>query len=433
MPEKPLLSSRPTRIFKNFGLLLSGRVGAAIMTVVTMGLMTRTLGVERFGLVVLVHTYILIINGFCSTKAFEAIVKFGLQAKLRKDTTGLINLLNCSLLVDQIFAIVSCGLAILIAPFIASALEVDATFIAWVNTYALVLLFTGTSTAKGVLRLYDRFADLGLQLALGPLLRLLLAVLAWWQGWAEIGFLFAWAMGFLLENLVLHWQSWRQLRREGLITRKRDAKFPELNQQHEKIGSFVGVTYIQGTLDLLPKQIATLLSGLFLGASAAGLFRVAKEVATVVSKPALLLRQAVFTDLSRLWETNDPNFMRVAMKTAWVSGLAGLGLMLLMIPFGRDVLQLLFGAEYIPAHEVMLVLLGAASIELATSSLHMAVYAMNKATKIVLVNVLATLLYLGCFAIFAPIYGLSVAGWAALLMATISLCGAYILVKNKAV
>ena len=66
----------------------------------------------------------------------------------------------------------------------------------------------------------------------------------------------------------------------------------------------------------------------------------------------------------------------------------------------------------------------AASMELATSSLHMAAYAMNKAVTIVVINVIATLVYLTAFALLTPVYGLIATGWAACLMAGIALLGA---------
>lgn len=427
MPDAPL---RSTRILKNFGLLLSGRIGAALMTVLALSIMARELGVASFGLVILVHTFILIMNGFCSTKAFEAIVRFGLQAKLRDDQSALLNLISCSLLADLLFALISCALAIALAPVIGSWLMADEQFSSWVSVYALVLLFTGTSTAKGVLRLYDRFATLGIQLAMGPLVRLLLVLVSWQAGLQEPGFLVAWAGGFLVENLILHWQCRKQLRQEGLHPQLRQVNFRVLASDNNGFWPFVGVTYVQGTLDLLPKQIATLLSGLFLGTSAAGLFRVAREIATVVSRPALLLREATFTDLSHLWETRDPTFMRVTRKAAMLSGLIGSVLLLLMWPFGDAVLRLLFGLEYISAHTLLLVLLGAATLELSTSSLHMAAYAMGKATKVVIINVIATLLYLGCFAGLTPQYGLIATGWAAVSMALFSFLGVGLLVQQ---
>lgn len=422
-PLKPSTEFSP-RVFKNFGLLLGGRVGAAIFTIIALAIMARELGVETFGLVILVHTYVLIVNGIFSTKAFEAIVKYGLPAHLQGKAGVLKNLFSSSYAADVITAVVSCVAAIVLAPWIGGLLGSDEQFTNWMQFYGLVLLFAGTSTAKGILRLYDRFAALGLQLGLGPLSRCVAVVIAWQLGLGATGFLAAWGLGYVVENLILHYQAWRQVRIELTEPRWVRPRVHALAQRHEGFWPFVGVTYVQGTLDLLPKQIATLLSGLFLGTAAAGLFRVAREIATIVSKPALLLRQAIFTDLTRLWEDRDPRFKTVPVKTALLTGAIGVLLALLAIPFGSQVLLLMFGDGYQQAHGVLVVLLLAASMELATSSLHMAAYAMNRAVTVVVINVIATLVYLTAFALFTPVYGLIATGWAACLMAGIALLGA---------
>ncbi len=427
MPTPSPQNSSPEyspRVLKNFGLLLGGRVGAAVFTVMALAIMARELGVETFGLVILVHTYVLIVNGIFSTKAFEAIVKYGLPAHLQGNTEVLKNLFSSSYAADVLTAVISCVAAIALAPWIGGLLGSDQQFANWMQFYGLVLLFAGTSTAKGILRLYDRFAALGLQLGLGPLARFLAVVIAWQLEWGATGFLVAWGLGYIIENLILHYQAWRQVSIKLTQPRWVRPQPQVLAVQHQGFWPFVGVTYVQGTLDLLPKQIATLLSGLFLGTAAAGLFRVAREIATIVSKPALLLRQAIFTDLTRLWEDRDPRFKAVPIKTALLTGAIGVLLALLAIPFGSQVLLLMFGDGYQQAHGVLVVLLLAASMELATSSLHMAAYAMNKAVTVVVINVIATLVYLTAFALLTPVYGLIATGWAACLMAGIALLGA---------
>ncbi len=411
------------RVFKNFGLLLGGRVGAALFTVVALAIMARELGVEAFGLVILVHTYVLIINGIFSTKAFEAIVKYGLPAHLNNDQASLKNLFSASYCADVLTAVISCLMAILLAPWVAEWLDSDQQFANWMQVYGLVLLATGTSTAKGILRLYNKFAALGFQLGMGPLVRCVLVVAAWLTEGGPVSYLAAWGVGYLVENLMLHWQAWMQVSQQLQAPRWHKPQISRLARRHPGFWPFVGVTYVQGTLDLLPKQLATMLSGIFLGTSAAGLFRVAREIATIVSKPALLLRQAVFTDLTHLWETRDPRFKTLPVKTALITGSVGLLLALLAIPFGQAVL-LLFGDGYQQAHWLLVVLLAAASMELAASSLHMSAYAMNKAVSIVLINLFATGVYLAAFAWLTPLYGLIATGWAACLMAAIALLGA---------
>lgn len=434
MADNPALNpsnNKSTRIFKNFGLLLGGRAGAAIFNVVAIAIMARVLGTANFGLVILVHTYIFIINGIISTKSFEAIVRYGLPARMNDDQSALKNLFSSSFSMDVIAAVLSYFVAIIAAPTIGHLLASDGAFTQWMPWYALVLLAAGTSTAKGVLRLYDRFGSLGIQLGFGPFIRCIGVLIAWWMEADVAGFLIAWGAGYVAENLLLHCLAYRELRLQLKGSMWQRPHLAKLIHEHNDFWHFMRVTYLQGVLDLLPKQVATMLAGIFLGTSAAGLFRIARELATVVSKPALLLRQAVFTDLTRLWTQQDPSFRSITFKTAALSGGAGMVLALLAIPFGGLLLGLLFGEEYIPAHSLLVLLLISASLELATSSLHMAAYAMNKAGRIVIINVTAMLIYLASFSSLTPIFGLIATGWAACATASVALIGAYFLVYRS--
>ncbi len=77
------------RALTNFGRLLRGRGVGAVCAVAATALMANALPPAEFGLVVLLHTYVLVIRGLLNFRTFEAIVRYGIPLQVAGDTARL--------------------------------------------------------------------------------------------------------------------------------------------------------------------------------------------------------------------------------------------------------------------------------------------------------------------------------------------------------
>ena len=68
---------RKSKVWQNFGQLVSGRLVSAVLTLLATACMARALGPEEFGLIVLMHTYVLAVRAFFNLKPAETFVRFG--------------------------------------------------------------------------------------------------------------------------------------------------------------------------------------------------------------------------------------------------------------------------------------------------------------------------------------------------------------------
>ena len=75
--QAPVEPSASKRVLKNFGIVLRGRGIAAVFTLAATALMAHALSAIEFGLVILLHTYVLAVRGFLNFRTYEAIVRFG--------------------------------------------------------------------------------------------------------------------------------------------------------------------------------------------------------------------------------------------------------------------------------------------------------------------------------------------------------------------
>ena len=138
------------RVLGNFWILIRGRGAAAIMAFGATALMARALGPVEFGLVILMHTFVLLIRALLDFGSMDAIVRYGVPAHDASDHYALGKLIKVCRRIDYQASITSAILALLVAPFAGPAIGMDSKHVMLLMAYSLVLLTTSTGTATSI-------------------------------------------------------------------------------------------------------------------------------------------------------------------------------------------------------------------------------------------------------------------------------------------
>lgn len=417
------------RVFANFRLLAAGRVLSALFNLGALTVMARALPLDAFGTVVLVHMYVLTIRGLVNLKPFLAVVRWGVPALDHSRHEELERLLGLSRFIDWCTAALGAALAMIAAPAAGVLLGWSDAVVGYAVGFGAVLILCGTGTATGFLRLANRFDVLAWQILVGPSIRLVAALGGWWSG-AGIGyFIAAWALSLAAEYVYLTVVGAREYRRQGL----RPAPFARRSAAaFHGLGRFLRVVWVQTVLDMVPHRFATLMVGVALGTDSAGLFRAARDFSTVVARPAALLRQVVFPDLTRLWSSDRAAFRQVVTQVCVVSGLVGLVLAVISLLAGGRLMEALFGAPFAAAGPLLTWLLLAAAMELAGAVLRPAGYAMDLASVLLWLQVFSTAVLLLAFHPLQASFGLTGSGVAVAAASLVLTLGMAIAVARRA-
>jgi O-antigen/teichoic acid export membrane protein len=408
------------RILRNFGALLRGRGIAAVLSVAATGLMANALSAREFGLVILLHTYVVVVRGLLNFRTFEAVVRFGVPHVEEGRRDELCSLLRATQVVDTAAALAAFVIAAAAAPAAAHFLHWDSDMTGWAVLYSAVALATANGTSNGILRIYDRFDALSVQYTVGPALRLALVGAAWLLDAPMPVFIAAWGSAFAVGHVYMLVRGVVELRAQtgsGLWSGFRPG---ELRRRDRSFWRFLGVVYWQTNIDILPKHVSTLLAGALLGPAAAGLFRLAREFSTVLTQPGVMLRDVLFPDLTRSFHAGDGRFRVTAFRTAVLAGGIGLAFMLLSLFIGPPILGLV-GDEYVAASALLSLLLLAASFDLSAASLRAAAYAMGRAGAVLRIHVVSISVYVAAFFLLTKLAGLTGPGYAAILSSLLAL------------
>ena len=419
------------RVLANFWILIRGRGAAAIMAFGATALMARSLGPAEFGMVILMQTYVLLIRALFDFGSVDAMVRFGVPAHDISDKHSLGRLIKLCRRIDKQASIAATLLAFILAPFAGPSMGLNNLQVMILMGYSLVLVTSRTGTAAGILRLYDRFDILGKQMTIAPTIRFLGVAIAWWLNASILVFAVIWASAYAAENVYMLWHARHKynthIKQELAGARFKDAKLSDFNG----LQNFLWVSYWQSNLDVLPKHITTVLVGYLLGPAEAGLLRLARELSSVLAKPAILIRQVIFVDLTRNWNQGNQAFDVIAYRTALFGGVLGLLFVVTSYFFGEPLLATLLGQQFVAAESVLTLMLLAATLDLSSSSLRSALYAMGYAAKVMRLYVVSTSIYLILFIVLTSQFGLIGAGVAASIAAALPLIVMLVIIRGN--
>ncbi len=365
------------RILGNVAWLIGGKGFGAVCSIVYLGILARSLGVENFGLFSMIFATGQAIVELSKFQTWQMVVRFGMPALSRDDWDGFGRLAVAAGFIDFLGALLGCLMGWVAVYYLGQALDLDQRYTNVAFGFICALAFARASAPIGVLRALDRF-DVAVAVgAITPLSRLIAAIVIWSVGATVELFLIAWAV---LELIVaaLHWFFAQRLARRSV--RLRHLKhFRRTMSEHEGIFRFLGVVYLSTSVWGLIQQGPLLAVGYLLGASAAGVYRIADQLAKGLGKLATLMAQALYPEMNRqAREAGAEAFGRLLRRINVNVIVAGAALVLLSMLLGDTILVLIGGEAYGIGGPVLVPLVLAASFELASVSYEAVLHAYGK-------------------------------------------------------
>ena len=357
----------PQRVGRNAGLMGAAKVAGGLVALGAVAVAARALPPEALGLVVLLHALLVFLTEVATFESWLLVVREGSLALAAGDEARLGRTLRFAVALDLAAALaafaVACVIGVLATRPGAPLASLGA---ASVVGYLTLVLLRQVSASQGVLRLFDRYDLLALASLTQPVFRLVGGLLAAASGAGVAGFLLAWFAAAAAAALVTFGLALWALRRRGLL---RVLKGPiSLREPVPGAWRFVGAANVASGLDAATRQLPLLLAGLVGGAAAAGLFKIAQEVSSVLGKASQVADRVVFPALAGFEAVGEPGAARdLTSRFALAFVLVGAVLTLIMLLVGAPVLTLLFGEPYAVAARPAAVLVLAATLSAAAA------------------------------------------------------------------
>jgi len=400
------------RILKNMGFLFGGKTSAVLIGLVVLAIAARALTVQELGALLLLHAFITLMTGIASFKSWEALIQFGARSVEAGDIPRFHRLLRFSIGLDIAAAIVAAISSVAVLLVIRSILGLPDEVMGVAIAYCLISATNLRSSPLGVLRLYDRFDLISLHDQAVPIVRLIGASLGLILGGGLTWFILVWLAAAVAKNIVMPSLALRELSRRGAFQGLFSSR-PTLKASEPGIWRYVWMSNIDATIDLVDKQMPTLLAGGLLGPAFAALFKIARDISDVLGKGAGLLNQVLYPELVRLMMTGKT--ARAVRVIAYSSlYLLGIGIILaaLVSIFGPSLLAAALNDSYQGVAPIATMLIVAAALMGAAAPIYSGLYALGNPGRAALSRVITVSLTILLFVTLSQMMGESGPGWA---------------------
>lgn len=394
------------RIFKNAALMLTGRVATGVFSLGTLSLAAHGLGVEQFGILILIQTYVLVITALTTFQSWQAVIRYGATCLEGNNTPALQTLVKFTTLLDVVGVIVGSLVGYFAAPYIGPYVGWNEQVISYAQPFSFLILFTIVATPTGLLRLYDRFDLLAIHTVVTPALRFVGVGIATFMSAPFWAFLLSYFVAGAIGGVVLLYLGWREIYRDGRL-KGMSFSYKGLTAPHGGIWKFSIFSNLHSSLQVVTMHMSTILVGIVAGPAAAGLFRIGRDVATALTKPAELLNQSIYPEFARLGTNGGwDQFTYLILRSGALAGGAGAALLGLTFAFGAPFLVFFFGAPFADAYLALVLLVASAVITIAGFSMDPALYAMGRPSIPLRIDVVSILIiFVPLLVVLTRLYG----------------------------
>lgn len=391
------------RIIENTAWLLGGKTFGGILSLFYLAIVTRSLGVEGFGQFALIVGTGQAIALFVSFQTWQVVVRFtpDIAAEGTERYRDLIALCTLFELAGGVAGVVLAYMFVMIA---GPHLGWDAALAQQAFGFAAVILLAIKSTPTGILRVANRFDWTAFAESVVPLVRMVGSAMLWLTEPNLAGFLLVWALGEVASALTCWALAFAQSRAS--------IRWPALSRakrawaDHDGIGGFLFISNASTTLNGFAQNIGLIIIGLVVNPAAAGLYRIASQLSGAMAKISTLLSRAIFAEVNWAKAQGGKGAMRDlygrANRLLYISGAV---VMIIIVLAGKPVLVAMSGPDFAPAYPIMVMLGLAAVVNLIGAMNEPTLLSGEGAKKALMLQALATCIYVGLMAALLPPYG----------------------------
>lgn len=373
------------RILQNGGWMLAPKGVGALLSLVYLALIARSLGPPQFGSFALMFSFAQIVAGISAFQTWQLLIRYGTQPVIDGQRGLLAKLVMLCLGLDAASVVAGILLAMLGIFLLGGPLGWDGGTQQILFALTVILLLSSRATPTGLLRLFDDFKLAALAESLVPILRFFGVLLVYITGPSVMGYLMVWIASEMAATFLM----W------AVIAAQRRLPLAGVNPLHwhryarnfDGFYRFALWSSLGSTLRLLQQQGLVLIVGLFVTAEAAGFFRLGHQLGQVLARIADAASLAFFVEFARVDAAQgEDQAQRLFGKTVLLTLLSAGLLLLLLLIAGRPLLAGLFGPDYLPAFPFILLLGGAAAVQIGALSFEPALLARGNAGRVIAAN-----------------------------------------------
>jgi O-antigen/teichoic acid export membrane protein len=401
-----MAQSNLQKIFKMFGVLVSGSLLASILGVVVASVITKSMSLESYGLIVMLQAYVMFVDLIFNFQSWQSLIKYGSVALKNKNQAQLVQFLQLGVVLDVVGSTLAFCFALVLLQPLSMVFRFDAGLLQPYLFFAVVILFRMVGTATALLRLTDQYKFFNYQQLINWGGKLVLILALAFSGELTIKNIFiVFAICECAASLFLIFSGIRSLSKFNLGWHQilPTKKTFVMTAEARRFLKFSFRTNVDGAILGGVRTVDELIIGALISPSAAAIFKVMKLVATIVSKALDPLYTVIYPELSRLIaELKFAEVRHLLKRISVFNFVISLSITWVFYFFGEGLISLMFTSDYLVGLPMIQVYLLSVLVGFTFFYLQPLMLSFELEASALLINALASFVYIGLLLFMVP-------------------------------
>lgn len=391
-------------LFKNSFWAFLGDSSASVLNLIITILLIRFIGNNDYGILVLAQSYMSINDVILNVQSWKGVIQYGQKSLVEKDDEKFNGYIKLGISIDFLTAIFGGIISIVIAPLIGSIFGWSQIMIACCRIFSITIFFHLSGTPTALLRILNKFYLVALQKILTSLIKLIsLIIFLKYRNLSLTQVVLAYCCADIFGNILLMIFAGLVYLKKYKLKNLLRAKIPI---EKNKFISFTLWSTLGDIVDIPVNYLDVFIISV-LGTEMVSIFKVFKQIASILKKITAPIQQAIMPQFSELNAKNNRErgynmvlkirnvVLSVLMPISIIAGLSS--------PIW---LKLIFSKVYAENWLVFFIYLIAQVIALSYATIHSYFITLNKAKEDTLYTMISNIVYLLFIYVFIKLLGL---------------------------
>ncbi|XMB85732.1 oligosaccharide flippase family protein [Mycoplasmatota bacterium WC44] len=326
------------KIAKNVMILFFGDFTASVFGILSMVITVKILGLEEYGWLVLVQTYVFIIDSLMNFQSWTALIKYGAGALNNKDKKLFENYIVHGFILDICTAILGTIVAFTASDLIGKLLNWDETIIMAVKIYSFSIFSHISGTPIGILRLLGKYKLFTFHKMGISIIKFVILSISLFTGVDFYSILIISLFIDILSNLILLMISIYVLYKNGI--RAFNLRAFKLNYKFIKFSILNNLTT---SIDIPVKQMDVFIISTVLSFELISVYKIFKNITNIFSRVANQIYQVVFPELALFIAKREyKNAIKITIKITSLILIVGIPITILVSATSKWWLLIIF-------------------------------------------------------------------------------------------
>lgn len=275
------------KLVRNFLNVFSGDAIGSVLSIVSISFITKGIGMEKYGFIVLIQGITSLIDGIFNFQSWQGFIKFFPAAKGKEEEMK--KLIKFSYILDIVTAVIAFIILNSAGMLIKKIYNFTPQEMFLLMIFSIYIIFNIQGTPIGILRSFDRFDMLRNQRVVTSIYNFIMLGVGFYFKLNLSYFVFVYLSSNILNGILINILALIILKKKNLLG------FAFVKSSFNKeLFKFTCLTNINSSMDIPVQYFDNLLIGKMLSLEQLGIYKICKTVAIVLDKIGTPIYQTLY-------------------------------------------------------------------------------------------------------------------------------------------